>query len=85
MLSVAKYAGRRAVGVILTGMGHDGSTGLKQMKEAGAFTIAQDEESSVVYGMPKVAWQSGAAIEQCSLDKVAQRIVEAVTKKSRAA
>ncbi len=59
--STAQNAGRNAVGVILTGMGDDGAKGLLEMKEAGAFTIAQDEESCVVFGMPKEAIKLGAA------------------------
>lgn len=59
--SAAKYAGRNALGIILTGMGDDGARGLKELKEAGAFTIAQDEASSVVFGMPKEAIRIGAA------------------------
>ncbi len=62
--SVAKTAGRNAVGVILTGMGKDGAKGMLAMKNAGAFTIAQDEQSCVVFGMPK------AAIELAAVDKV---------------
>lgn len=53
--SVAKYAGSNAIGIIMTGMGDDGARGMKEMKEAGAFNIAQDEESCVVFGMPKEA------------------------------
>ncbi|MBV1776915.1 chemotaxis response regulator protein-glutamate methylesterase [Burkholderiaceae bacterium DAT-1] len=59
--SVAKSAGRNAVGVILTGMGDDGAKGLKEMYDAGAYTIAQDEKSCVVFGMPKEAIKLGAA------------------------
>lgn len=58
--SVARYAGANAVGIILTGMGKDGAEGLLEMKKAGAVTIAQDENSSVVYGMPKEARLIGA-------------------------
>lgn len=58
--SVAKYAGRNAVGIIMTGMGDDGARGLLEMREAGAHTLAQDEESCVVYGMPKEAVKLGA-------------------------
>lgn len=63
--AVARYAGKNAIGIILTGMGEDGARGLLEMKEAGAFTIAQDEETSVVFGMPK------KAIELDAVDKVA--------------
>jgi two-component system, chemotaxis family, protein-glutamate methylesterase/glutaminase len=59
--SVSKVAGRNAVGVILTGMGADGAKGLMEMKESGAKTIAQNEESCVVFGMPKVAIEIGAS------------------------
>jgi two-component system chemotaxis response regulator CheB len=59
--TVAKYAGSNAVGILLTGMGSDGSEGLLKMKQAGAATIAQDEKSCVVFGMPKEAIQLGAA------------------------
>jgi two-component system, chemotaxis family, protein-glutamate methylesterase/glutaminase len=58
--SVAKYAGRNAVGILLTGMGTDGAEGMLKMKQAGAATIAQDEKSCVVFGMPKEAIQLGA-------------------------
>jgi len=59
--SVAKYAGKNALGVIMTGMGDDGARGLLEMKQAGAHTLAQDEESCVVFGMPKEAIKLGAA------------------------
>ena len=58
--SVARYAGANAVGIILTGMGKDGAQGLLEMKKAGAVTIAQDEKSSIIYGMPKEARLIGA-------------------------
>ena len=61
--SVANYAGANAIGVLLTGMGRDGAQGLLHMKEAGALTIAQDEQTCVVYGMPKAAIEIGAAKE----------------------
>ena len=59
--SVARVYGKDAVGIVLTGMGSDGTEGLAEMSRAGAFTIAQDEETSVVYGMPRAAAESGAA------------------------
>ncbi len=69
--SAARYAGANATGIILTGMGDDGAVGLKEMKDAGAFTIAQDEESSVVFGMPKEAIKLGGADRVLSLDQIA--------------
>lgn len=66
--------GPDAIGVIMTGMGYDGAKGLLNMRRAGAKTIGQDEESSVVYGMPKVAYNIGAVAEQVSLDKIAAKI-----------
>src|SRR5258705_11788459 len=58
--SVAKHAGRHALGVIMTGMGHDGARGLLEMHQAGARTVAQDEATCVVFGMPKEAIKLGA-------------------------
>lgn len=72
--SVAKEAGKNAIGVILTGMGYDGAKGLLAMKRKGARTIGQDEKSSVVYGMPKVAFNIGAVEKQTSLDNMAHII-----------
>lgn len=68
--SVAKAAGRNAMGMILTGMGDDGARGLLAMKESGAYTIAQDEASCVVFGMPKEAIKLGAADMICGLDQM---------------
>ncbi len=73
--SVAKYAGANAVGAILTGMGDDGATGLLNMRQAGAHTIAQDEQSCVVFGMPKEAIARGGAERIVSLDKVAEHLI----------
>ncbi|MBM4055992.1 MAG: chemotaxis response regulator protein-glutamate methylesterase [Planctomycetes bacterium] len=73
--SVAKYAGANAIGVIMTGMGDDGAHGLLKMKEAGANTIAQDEESCVVFGMPKEAIKLGAAEKIVPLDKIPSAIL----------
>jgi two-component system chemotaxis response regulator CheB len=75
--SVARHAGPNAVGVILTGMGADGARGLLAMREAGAYTVAQDEASCVVYGMPREAAALGAAHEITPLDKVAERVLKA--------
>jgi two-component system, chemotaxis family, protein-glutamate methylesterase/glutaminase len=74
--SVAQSAGRNSVGVMLTGMGRDGAEGMKEMREAGASTIAQDENTSVVWGMPGVAWQIGAAQSLHALPQIAARIVD---------
>jgi len=57
--SAARYAGKNAVGIIMTGMGDDGARGMKEMKDAGAINFAQDEKSSVVFGMPKEAIKMG--------------------------
>lgn len=75
--SVAKYAGKNAVGVILTGMGRDGAEGLLKMREAGAPTIGQNETSCVVYGMPRVAKEIGAVDKEISLTQIAREIVRA--------
>ncbi|HTJ57333.1 MAG TPA: chemotaxis response regulator protein-glutamate methylesterase [Devosiaceae bacterium] len=72
--SVAQMAGRNAMGVLLTGMGDDGARGLLEMKQAGAFTAAQDEETSVVFGMPKEAIQRGAAMKVLPLGRIAGEI-----------
>ena len=72
--SVAKQAGARAIGVILTGMGGDGGAGLRTMRDAGAMTIAQDEATSVVWGMPGTAVRLGAAVEVLPLGKIAARV-----------
>jgi two-component system chemotaxis response regulator CheB len=76
--SVAACVGRRAVGVLLTGMGKDGAQGLLELRQGGALTLAQDEASSVVFGMPKAAIDCGAAVEVVALDDIAQRIVRAL-------
>jgi two-component system chemotaxis response regulator CheB len=75
--SVAKSAGARAVGAILTGMGRDGADGLLAMRRAGAHTFGQDEASSVVYGMPKVAFEIGAVERQAPLDRLAAELLKA--------
>lgn len=72
--SVAKYAGSNALGIILTGMGDDGSAGLLEMLEAGAHTVGQDEESCIVYGMPKEAFKRGAVQKQLALSQMAAEI-----------
>ena len=76
--STAKYAGANAIGVILTGMGADGAEGLLEMKNAGASTIAQDENSCVVFGMPKEAIKMGAADKVLPLDQIAAEMIRMV-------
>jgi two-component system chemotaxis response regulator CheB len=73
--SVAQQAGRNAIGVILTGMGKDGAQGLKEMRESGSRTIAQDEATSMVWGMPGEAVAVGAAIDVLPLSEIAARIL----------
>jgi two-component system chemotaxis response regulator CheB len=75
--SVAAVAGGAAVGVLLTGMGSDGAVGLLAMREAGARTLAQDEASSVVYGMPREALAKGAVDEVVPIDRLAGRLLDA--------
>jgi two-component system chemotaxis response regulator CheB len=72
--SAARYAGKNAVGVIMTGMGDDGSRGMREMHEAGAFTIAQDEESCVVFGMPNEAIKLGGVDTVVALDEIAKEV-----------
>ncbi|MGC8764817.1 MAG: protein-glutamate methylesterase/protein-glutamine glutaminase [Brevinematia bacterium] len=74
--SIAEVAGKNALGILLTGMGRDGADGLLAMKQSGATTIAQDEKSSIVWGMPGAAVHIGAAMEVLPLDEIAKRIVE---------
>jgi two-component system chemotaxis response regulator CheB len=76
--SVAKYAGQNAIGVVLTGMGSDGADGIKIMKEAGAKTLAQDEASSIVFGMPKEAIKTGCVDKVVSLKNMPQSILDMV-------
>jgi len=74
--STARYAGKNAIGVIMTGMGDDGARGLLEMKEAGAKTIAQDEKSCVVFGMPKEAIKLGAADRILPLEQIAMHVLK---------
>ncbi|WP_192964755.1 CheB methylesterase domain-containing protein [Phycobacter azelaicus] len=69
--------GKDVVATILTGMGQDGAKGLMELRKAGASTFAQDEKSSVVYGMPRVAWETGAAQKQVSLARMAGALLQA--------
>lgn len=73
--SVAKVAGKNALGILLTGMGKDGAQGLLEMKNAGGHTIAQDEATSIVWGMPRAAVEMGAANEVLSLDDIVKAIL----------
>jgi two-component system chemotaxis response regulator CheB len=76
--SVARNVGSRALGLVLTGMGRDGAKGLKAMRDRGAVTASQDEASSVVYGMPRAAMESGAARYEVPLDRVVEFLRQAV-------
>jgi two-component system, chemotaxis family, protein-glutamate methylesterase/glutaminase len=80
--SVAKSAGSNAVGVLMTGMGDDGAQGLLEMRSAGAHTIAQDEATCVVFGMPKEAIARGAAMEILRLERIAEAAVRAATSRT---
>lgn len=79
--SVAEKVGSNAIGILLTGMGYDGAKGLLRMRQKGAVTIGQDEESCVVYGMPKVAYDIGAVSEQVPLKNIPQKIYSIINKK----
>ncbi len=81
--SVARYVREDAVGVVLTGMGADGASGLLEMREAGARTFAQDEESSVVYGMPKEAALNGGAEKIVALQDMGEAVMRALCAKRR--
>ena len=82
--SVAEAAGAQALGVILTGMGKDGAPGMLAMHRAGAWTIAQDQASCVVYGMPREAVALGAVDETLPLEQVAARVVSRLVTAERA-
>lgn len=74
--SVAEECGEHAVGILLTGMGRDGAHGLLLMHEKGAYTLGQDEESSVVYGMPMEAYKLGAVDKQGNLSQIANYLLD---------
>lgn len=74
--SVASVAGKNAIGAILTGMGSDGAKGLLKLRQTGAFTIGQDKESCVVYGMPMVAYNIGAVAKQAALHDIPKIILD---------
>lgn len=83
--SLTRCKGRRIAAVLLTGMGADGARGLKHLREHGAVTIAQDEASSVVYGMPKAAVELGAVQQQCAPPDVPRVLIEAMRAAQQAA
>lgn len=85
MRSVAKFAGKNAIGVVLTGMGRDGAQGLLEMHKAGSYNIAQDEASSVVYGMPKIALEAGGIDKVLPLDDIAGQLIREFQKRDVAA
>jgi two-component system chemotaxis response regulator CheB len=76
--TAARHFGTGAVGVLLTGMGRDGAEGMAEIAAAGGVTIAQDEASSVVYGMPKAAVELGAAQHVLSIEQIAPALVALV-------
>ncbi|MBH8579837.1 chemotaxis response regulator protein-glutamate methylesterase [Halomonas pacifica] len=82
--SAAQQAGRNAIGALLTGMGKDGAQGLLEMRQAGAVTLAQDEASCVVFGMPREAIAIGGASEVVGLDEMAPRLMALVAASGRA-
>ena len=75
-----RTAGKNALGIIMTGMGDDGAKGLLEMKERGAFTIAQDEATSVVFGMPQEAIKLNAVDKILPLDKISRSIIREAEK-----
>jgi len=83
--SVARTVGPMAVGAILTGMGRDGARGLKLMREAGAYTLGQNQATALVYGMPRVAFEEGAVVEQAPIEQIAAKLANAVVKLKSAA
>lgn len=74
--SAARYAGKNAVGVIMTGMGDDGAMAMKEMKDSGAYNIAQDEKSCIVFGMPKEAIKKGGVDKILPLNRISQAVLE---------
>ncbi|MBW1792530.1 MAG: chemotaxis protein CheB, partial [Deltaproteobacteria bacterium] len=78
MESVAEQVGANAIGVMLTGMGKDGADGMLSMKNAGARTLAQDEASSVVFGMPNEAYKRGGAERLIPLNNIAQEVIKLI-------
>ncbi len=83
--SVAQTVGSMAVGTILTGMGRDGARGLKLMRERGAYTVGQSQASALVYGMPRVAFEEGAVVEQAPVEAIALKLATALSRLRSAA
>ena len=79
--SAARFAGKNAVGIIMTGMGDDGAKGMKEMHDAGAWTVGQDEDSCVVYGMPKEAVKLGAVDKVLPLKSIPEAILGRISRK----
>jgi two-component system chemotaxis response regulator CheB len=77
--SVAEIAKKNSIGIILSGMGKDGAAGLLNMKKAGAYTIGQDEKTSVVYGMPMVAFNIGAVMVQAPIENISEILTKHLT------
>ena len=75
---MARVFGRGALAVLLTGMGDDGAVGLKEVLDAGGYTIAEDASTAIVYGMPRAAAQLGAVREMLPLDKIGRRLTELI-------
>jgi two-component system chemotaxis response regulator CheB len=78
MESVLDVFGRNTVGVLMTGMGSDGALGMERIRRAGGYTIAESEETAVVYGMPRAAVERGAAIETVPAHRMAEAILSAI-------
>ena len=81
--SMAEQAGHSAIGVLLTGMGEDGAQGLKAIKDAGGYTIAEDESTSIVYGMPAAAVKMNGVCESLPLQKIAARVMDLAAKTNK--
>ena len=82
--SVAEAFGSRAIGLVLTGMGYDGAEGVRNLKKVGARTVAQDQESSIVYGMPKEAAKTGCVDQVVSLEAIPSLLIEWISTKEPA-
>ena len=76
---MARSLGGNALGILLTGMGEDGAAGLSEIRQAGGYTVAEDESTAVVYGMPAAAVRMGAVCESLPLPAIAPRLLELVS------